>query len=220
MQIIFYGLKRSGNHAIIHWILRNIDPEIKEIEHTYIHAGNDVVYFNDVIPSAGVINKTIDNYKDYTYKIASVEEHYVDPWETPMARIWNMNEPIVKIFILRDPSNCYASRVLSFQMRDIKTYCNRYKNLLDCIKYNDGLIIYYNEWWKNKNYRNSIGEFIDIPNCNDILIKAREGGGSVFSTEDYNDRTKNINLNDYELSKLGECQKMLEKIKSSDGIFE
>ena len=201
MQIIFYGLERSGNHAIIHWILRNINPDIKVVMPTYVHASvtePKVIFFNDVITSQGAIVPYLEKVENYQHLLASVEETYIDPYKTCIP--WNKNEPVYKIFILRDPFNCYASRVKSSgRIETVQDFINKYTHLVNSLRYssvdsNPILHIYYNKWWQNKEYRDYISNQIEIPNINDIRIKAREGGGSHFNTENYNNRTDEVEI--------------------------
>jgi hypothetical protein len=66
-----------------------------------------------------------------------------------------------------------------------------YEDMLSSIT-EDSVVIYYNRWWMDKSYRDSIGERLGIPNINDILIRTKEGGGSGFTNEDYNNRMNDI----------------------------
>ena len=43
-----------------------------------------------------------------------------------------------------------------------------------------------------KAYRDLVGKKLGIPNINDTLIRTKEGGGSGFTNEDYNNRMNDI----------------------------
>ena len=205
VQIIFYGLKRSGNHAIIHWILRNLDKNIKEIMPSYIHGNKEagIVYFNDILKSRGAIEPSIESYSHFKHKFASVEEQYIDPWNTVMSKIWDPNLPIIKVFIIRDPLNCYSSRLKTFNLRNIDQFKNLFNSLIkerDSDKSN--ITVLYNHWWKFKDYRDKVSELIGIENKNDILITSKEGGKSAFDNKDYNFRKFMVDLKKEEIDGL------------------
>jgi hypothetical protein len=187
MHFIFYGLKRSGNHVIIHWLLRNVSKVIVEYMPSYIHRGNNIIFFNDVTNSAGAIQSEIDKKQMPSFVIASVEDKYEENLITNKIMIHPS-----KVFIIRDPMNCYASRVKSFDyLFPIEKFKQMYEDMLSSIT-EDSVVIYYNRWWMDKSYRDSIGERLGIPNINDILIRTKEGGGSGFTNEDYNNRMNDI----------------------------
>lgn len=187
MHYIFYGLKRSGNHVIIHWLLRNISKVIIEYMPSYIHIGKDVIYFNDVTNSAGAIQNEMQKSRNMNYIITSVEDVYEENLITNKI----MENPL-RVFILRDPTNCYASRVKTFDyLFPIEKFKQMYENMLSNIT-KDSIVIYYDRWWTDKSYRNQIAEKLGVPNKNDILIKTKEGGGSGFANEDYNNRMNEI----------------------------
>ncbi len=204
VQIIFYGLKRSGNHAIIHWILRNLDKDIIETMPSYIHENREktLVYFNDILKSSGAIAPIIEKYKNYKHIIASVEEEYIDPKNTIINKIWNQKEPITKIFIIRDPSNCYASRIKTFNLRNINNFSKLFTNIINNSKNFGNITIFYDKWWNNTEYRNNIAKQIHIPNKNDILIVSKEGGISAFKDKNYNNRKNSVNFTPEEKSIL------------------
>ncbi len=186
MHFIFYGLKRSGNHVIIHWVLRNISNVIVEYMPSYIHKGKDVIFFNDVTNSSGVIQHELFN-GNYKYIIASVEDVYEENLITNQIMIHPRN-----IFVIRNPSNCYASRVKSFDyLFPIEKFQEMYEKMLNSITENS-VVIHYDKWWHDKTYRNLVAEKLGIPNINDILIKTKEGGGSGFGDENYNNRVDQI----------------------------
>ena len=75
---IFIGLKRSGNHGIIHWFSRSFNND-KILENTknpdiFTNPEKTIVYFNDWIYPKGNINE----YKNSKIKIFSYEDTLVN----------------------------------------------------------------------------------------------------------------------------------------------
>lgn len=189
MHIIFYGLKRSGNHAIIHWILQNIGP-CKETMPSYIHKGTNVIFFNDVLASSSVIANEVDNC-DKEHILASVEDVYTENLITDKI----MKNPL-RIFILRNPLNCYASRLKTFYESNyieypVESFATLYNNFVSNIG-RDSFIIDYDIWNSDRSYRDEISQRLGLCNL-DICPKTKEGGTS-WGDEKYNDRYKYLPL--------------------------
>lgn len=203
MRIIFYGLKRSGNHAIIYWILRNLQGSEKlcEIVPSYIHLGTNSIFFNDVTSSEGAIliekDKWINQKKEHI--IISVED--ANEWK-PSRQFAELLGPeeFIPFYIIRNPLNCYASRFCTFGFSDIYVFVRMYKNFIEKTKNNN--VIYYDKWNSDKNYRDEVSKMFGVSNIDIHNIKTLEGGGSVFSDDNYNERYKDIPENI--LSKLNE----------------
>jgi hypothetical protein len=211
IQIIFYGLKRSGNHAIIHWIIHNLSKNkiIKETLQSSVFETDDgpngtLVFFNDITNTTLTIKPIINKYLKYKIKIASVEEHYVDPFNTLMARILDTNIPIIKIFIFRSPMNCFASRIKSFQLTDIQQFKNKFINLFNkyiLYKYNS-IYIKYDDWL-DKTVRTQFCTKYNIQNNEKYIhITTKEGGGSFFNNKNYTQRYKLVPLSQTQINIL------------------
>jgi len=153
---------------------------------SYIHRGNNIIFFNDVTNSSGAILNEV-NKQMPSFIVASVEDKY----EEKLITSHIMNNPR-KVFIIRDPANCYASRVKSFDyLFPIEKFKQMYEDMLSSIT-EDAVVIYYDTWWTDKAYRDLVGKKLGIPNINDTLIRTKEGGGSGFTNEDYNNRMNDI----------------------------
>jgi hypothetical protein len=182
-SLIFYGLMKSGNHAIIHWLAKALlynsetsglynsetsglyNMTLKEDYGTMIYVGglepgfsNYLVFFNDctrtVIQIMGLINK----YNDYENILASVEDCYKSKERLIV-------EPILRrprqVFIFRDLKNCFKSRKKMFpnSKKLLKTTIDVYLKLYnESQKDPECLVILYDKWKSSKEYRQEILE--------------------------------------------------------------
>ena len=205
-EIVFYGLRRSGNHAIIHWLLRNVNENVKETLPSYIHSaslGASIVFFNDIMVSSGAVDHIMGSYSDFNYRWVSVEDEYIDPKILPTKNIIKNPQ---KVFILRDPINCFCSRLKTFNMYDIDLFESKVLRFLDSIGSND-YIIYYNYWNKDRKYRDKVAKDLGFENKNDDRPPAKEGGGSRFKSDNYNERIHDTELNWDTMQKLYQLNK-------------
>lgn len=179
-EILIYGLRRTGNHAITNWILGQLNGK--------------VIYLNDVWPNDpykgleskdtfdnGVLDFSVVSFEDYNLQILKK----IRPKNS--IRIDNS----MKILILRDPFNLYASRLKSgmktpahfcgLNLRQLYLQYSREFAFKTKILGKDKIIISYNQWKISKSYRKSISKKLGLEfNDRGLNLVTGQGGGSSF----------------------------------------
>ena len=196
-EIRFVGLQRSGNHAVINWILQQCT--------------GDYLFFNDVDPLDPLNerrltegNLDIDKYECVLY---SFEDRLLNTITSakcyPLTDSYRLNvKKRYDILIMRDPYNLFASRsnhnvVLPKSSHYVSglsipnlwiTYAKEYLNETSLLN-NNKIVINYNRWCISKQYRKEIAEKLELTHTdagfNDI---PDFGDGSSFNKRDYNNK--------------------------------
>jgi hypothetical protein len=150
-----YTLCKSGNHAIIFWIIHNLggysmDDSIKEV--VYRSKDNNLCFVNNINHR---VKRTPDlnSLLNYNKLLISNEDAYPQTLE---------NNDII---ILRDFYNTLASRYKLFKpslgiptqkyIHDLPTFIKYWKYLAS-LALSSQQFIYYNTWLTNKNYRDNV----------------------------------------------------------------
>lgn len=188
-----YGLSRSGNHAIIFWMIHNLVDSVKDIGHEiFIDSQKKLCYINN----AGFYHKILkDNFpcENFQYVIKSYEDRHFQEETT--------------IIIVRDFLNLLCSRFAKYNNRknniclDNNYICDLH-HLIEVWKQHTRSpkrILLYNEWFLSKQYRDKIfKEKFHTSNLIDNTSYISDiGEGSSFSDEtgyDYLNRYKLVNL--------------------------
>lgn len=214
--IHFFGLRRSGNHAIINWIQKNIDSV--EDEALSIHY-NDIyvpLYTNPLRVLEPKDVKVAAPYNNITILLS-----YEDIPLTEVAKLPTIagqdeiieNAEKYRILVLRDPFNFFASRlqrVRTLESKGITTNIIQQQSLTEIVKLwkdyakeflgrttllGDKVAINYNRWVSEKEYRDAIlneafgrTENLDL-GINDV---SSHGGGSSFDQLNFDSRGKEM----------------------------
>lgn len=150
-----YTLCRSGNHAIIFWIINNFggyseEHSIREV--IYKSNDNSLCFVNNINHP---VYRTphINTLLSYNTLLISLEDYYPGKLEKD------------EIIILRDFYNTLASRYKAFRpllgihnedyIHDLTTFIKYWKNLA-YLAIASKEYVYYNTWLNNKNYRDNI----------------------------------------------------------------
>ena len=180
VDYIAYGAMRSGNHAIINWILRHFDS---------------FIFYNCCsVKDAGLVS--VENFnvfkfgsEPYKVRLASFEDELygVDVKHDITPRIGN-------IIVLRDFYNTYASR---FQKRrteksqywqertwyrydDVSIWKRFAREFMGETNFTNAIKVNYNRWFSSKDYRESLssnfGPFSDAG----LNVVMNIAGGSSF----------------------------------------
>lgn len=177
-MINFAGLRRSGNHAVIDWILEHCD--------SYTHY-NNVVLENNIFKADSVNGNG-------EFKLASFEDYplnYLPKGKT--------------ILLLRDPLNTFASRLQHLRnslsnielYKDWREFGNFYSRLnmiskgaFDLWKQyarafveNEYICINYNKWFASKSYRKEISKKLNLKHTDKGFFSKKGhqfSGGSSF----------------------------------------
>lgn len=242
--ILVHGMKRSGNHAIVNWIMSQYN----------------FAFFNNIIPITPILynQKTFPKPKSFSFwifkkaiskniklvypnraYIASLEDHelYVRPFK-------GLPKNFTNLLIIREPYNMFSSRIrrasyvdkpiyakqMNDNMRKIielwKSHAREFlgeTNLL-CNK----VCIFFDRWFIDQEYRKNICNNLNIQFTDKGFSKvSSKGGGSSFDNREYDgysgmmnvlNRQKNLKSHESELLntvfKDRELQNLASKIKN------
>lgn len=175
VNLTVYTMCRSGNHAIIFWLINNICPITDSIQGCcYWNSEHKLYFYNN----CNHLDYTF--IKDYQYQIKSYEDTMI-----------KNSDDSIKIVILRDFTNFIASRYKKYgkNLGLNDSYLQNYEEIRDLwinlcneiINDQNVVGIIYNKWLTSKEYRDSVGDKLGIPNINDnINIVSDIGEGSSF----------------------------------------
>lgn len=218
-KLLIYTMCRSGNHAIIFWILENLGGTNEMIKDCcYWNRSNSVYFYNNC-------NHISYNFMNqYNYMLKSYEDMSVHP-------VTIDNKPII---IIRDFLNLISSRYKKYgdklglnwsYLQDYTKIKNLWKEHAKLIQSNKAIGILYNKWVVDKDYRDKVGEELGIPNIMDKTdYVSTIGEGSSFNGVALETDKKNY-LNRFESISLPEKIKMDllqddELIQLNNGLFE
>jgi len=247
-EIRVIGLQRSGNHPIINWIgsqypkkkvylLNNIEPyknPFKSLHRTIIFHNLHLNKKNE-LKKPSKKDCLIYSYEDIPLEQISstLSEKNHDKWLGKSSKRYD-------VLILRDPFNLFASRLQreldnvgnkinistdkGFLIELWKQYAKEYLGLTNYLK-NKKIIINYNRWFLDKNYRKHIANALDIPFTDKGFNEVLEvGNGSSFDGLKYHLKTHKMNVlkrwkKFHNNKKYKSLFKDLELIKLSNKIF-
>jgi hypothetical protein len=204
-DIQFFGMKRSGNHAVLDWILAHYTG--------WIH------YNNAIFRENGIVETTqIQSHNSCNNSIVSFEDIVEDRFLA------------IKVLLLRDPFNMFASRFK--QVRDfIKNgqftcldllSCNAidlWKNYAKLYLEGDYIEVNFNFWFKDQKYRENLSLRLGFNQFNDCGFGSKKGwkysGGSSFKSPNVLNSWKNFSEDEEFLSFFDE-----EMVELSNQIFQ
>ena len=179
-RIYFYGIRRSGIHAISYWIVSNMN--YYEDSQAYVDKKiliNDIrVKKNQPKPDEGKVQLLIHESWDINKQ---------------SQLIYNPSQERCKnkiVIMLRDPFNWFASFCKKFE-RNIgirKSMWIKYAEnfFLDECEKKDVILVKYNKWFLDKRYRNKIAAKIGFVNKdNYINFVPKDASGSSFDKRKY-----------------------------------
>ena len=202
----FYGLRRSGNHAILEWLIQNIGgPENRNIiKHRRIIQCGRAVYINEANTYAS--HKDIE--LDVTFCQSAFENTIIAYEDVPTNYYLSNTSNSQKIVILRDIFNLFSSRYKykNKHPEEIARYMTSMRIDEKAIEVwkehanSDALIILFEKWIESKEYRDSICKRLGIPNHDITDTMTEFGEGSSFTgqkkptVEELKSRSKMVNL--------------------------
>lgn len=180
----FYGLCRSGNHAIVNWIINNLisDTSNKIFLSDYSFYCDGVFFQNNYNgPNSGIeLFKKGLRFKP-TIVLISYEEADIEEIESPVSLIKQQSK---KFTIVRSLKNLLASR-----LKNNMPYKSENINSLSTdpfflawekhVRYENN--IFYDKWLIDKAYRDMISLKLGIYNRDLTDDLTTNGGGSSFS---------------------------------------
>ena len=184
--IFFYGMRRSGNHAVLDWLLHNFseDRSLFKVKHRLMVSGNSC-YLN-------AVNEYIhrrDSWIDYSFAKFTYKNIIVTFEDTDLCYDYDYASSCKKIVIVRDIKNLVASRFQKLQALDQsgKSLFNLTEKgfwqkwvLHANANQDEATLIVFDKWVKSLEYRNKICEKLNLKNLDIIKRTSTYGGGSSF----------------------------------------
>jgi hypothetical protein len=185
--VIFNGLKRSGNHAVLNWI----------------KSSNKFKFLNNVLPFKSLLRAGLI-YSDATYPLPTYlgrKRLLISIEDMPVSRPLFHNTPPNTSFIVlvRDPVNLFASRIRKGSViahpaypltmddvmkRAIKLWKEHARLCLATIEPSTTTLgIFFDRWVVDGEYRRRIADWLKIaPDDTTLKMIAKTGGGSSFQS--------------------------------------
>jgi hypothetical protein len=205
---IFQGMKRSGNHAVINWMLGG--GRFFFINNVFWIDRAMAGHYRFPVSMARVIaRKRLRKFARTgfwaTTNLLSVEDFSIS------TRLFEVQGEVTNILLVRDPENLFASRIrMAFKtqkpafsrrmdvtmQRAISIWLEHADELLGTTEHLPNHIgVYFDKWVSDPGYRNLIAARLGI-SCqeDDISVRAKEGGGSSFSGYEIVDPSEADNL--------------------------
>lgn len=223
--VFFFGLKRSGNHAVLNWI--KSDGQFR--------------FFNNVLPlgklaKSGLVDavkpRFLPFYLGRRTLLISVED-------MPFDKMLFRNAPTHSrhVVLVRDPTNLFASRIRKGFLTSRPAYPKQMDGLMHrairiwkehaqlCLANlapsENTIGIFFDHWLLDPGYRSAIASWLKISPNEEVLEQAAlEGGGSSFQDIDAtNENTPQIRsqvLNRQQLLNQDEQDLLAEVLKDSE----
>ena len=201
-DIHLFGMKRSGHHAVLNWIMYHFSNQIHHYNNCYYKSDKLVIGSpNDFSQKGSGWVQRFLSFEDQPYVGNSFEDIVI-----------KIQKPKKNILVLRDPYNTYASRLykkrnphdpyhswnlnwenyidFSVWKKYAYEFLGMTQHLQNCVKIN------YNKWFIDSVYRQSLsdhfGKFTDRG-----LNEIKEfGGGSSFDGISFNHKAQDMNVLD------------------------
>ncbi len=202
-EIRVVGIKRSGNHAIINWILRQCP--------------GPSIHFNDVKPEHPFdpTKTTAKKIKtEYCTVVYSLEDRLLQTVSSKNVYPQRLNSIAVRerldLLILRDPYNSLASRYKRSKVSATKSiyaiglsipelwvsYAREYLGESSFLGRHK-IVVNYNRWCQSKSYRKELASTIGLDFTDDGYNEVPHyGQGSSFDKELLNHRANKMNTLD------------------------
>lgn len=225
-SILVHGMKRSGNHAIIQWML----------------AQGEFTFHNNIVPIAAILrgDRALPAPCDFAAWraervsleqsiCASLEDHPPD-----FRPFCELPADVIQILILRDPENFFASRIrkagkaihpaypreagpmLNRVVQGWKAHAREFLGLTDHLQ--NKIPIYFNAWFLEEAYRAQISARLGLDFSDTGYAQVSDvGGGSSFDRTAFNGENRRMKVLERK-SQLGddEAQFLAEVLKDEE----
>lgn len=203
--IVQHGVKRSGNHAISNWLLPKISCE----------------YINNFIPVGPILSgdqpypEPVSFQAWKTQFATNAQCFYISLEDLSLDAMpfSDTNLDVLNVLIIRHPDNIFASRIRKAFNTNMAAYPRRNDAIMQravglwkqhalCYLNRSTLLsgriaIYFDEWFRNQEYRAEICAKLQISTDNDTSENmTRHGGGSSFDNMSYADRPNEMSVLD------------------------
>lgn len=191
MHLSVYGLRRSGNHAIIGWLINNFSngSPLIQVKHPLIIT-RDTCFINDILEC---YRNDISSLRiDSTFARSNFENIIISYEDVSPRVTTEFSADMRKVTVIRDIKNVTASRLK--RMKEMKNSEGHQKRLRVDEKFVrlwaehaiaileervTGII--FENWSSSKIYRDEIAEKLGIKNIDITDTVMPYGGGSSFS---------------------------------------
>jgi hypothetical protein len=195
----FWGIARSGNHAVIHWAIKNFIDNTNKImleDHSYF--SDKLLYINcfikDYEPHKIVLRQGLKLKPNFLF--ISYENRYFDQ----ELRLSFLPQ---RFIIVRNLENLAASRIKKGWGMDRNLF-----NIWEHYIKSPWPKIHYDRWLVDKCYRDSVASQMGVINKDITDEPTKEGRGSSFVGLNYLDSKENL-LTRYQQIEIPESTKNL-----------
>ena len=233
-RIAFYGMRRSGNHAILNWLLCNLSQKknIIKIKHRLVSSGNSC-YLNAINEYVNTKPKILEI--DFKFAEVSFKNIVVSYEDVPINYQTKYTTNFPKIIVMRDINNLVASRLKKIKEDNEGKKMAKYlfnvnekffKSWIThaSISRNEAYIIKFEEWISSKKIRDKISSDLGLKNIDYYQSISNYGGGSSFSgtskrpeVSELNNRWKEVEI-DSDLKKIINSEEIL-KLRKLHGYI-
>jgi len=152
-MILVFGIRRSGNHLVSDWLIHQYaDPRFQAL-----NVQLDFFSF-------------LEDYKTpcglYNCALFGIEEHPISALDIAYSK---HTRKLIKVLLLRDPYNLFASRIKHYKLLDAPYFNSRFAsyNWVDYAMYfcdppPDVICLSYNHFINDPQYRQRIAEMIGV----------------------------------------------------------
>jgi hypothetical protein len=201
-EIRVIGLRRSGNHAIINWICKQSTGAIKHLNNVPVNY-NPYRFLYEHFPKEKLRQESLGNFarKDLliqSYEDKSLRDITNSRFEEKHDLYLGKSLKRYDLLILRDPFNCFASRLKMFEKKQVSlnasmnflvseeavglwiSYAKEFLGETNYLK-NNKICVNYNSWCDDIEYRKKLANKLDIIFSDLEFSRVRGyGGGSSF----------------------------------------
>lgn len=199
-EVRIIGLKRSGNHAIINWIWKQQGQDVTHLNNIPVKI-NPYRFLYEHYPTQRLKQELLGNFTEKELLICSYEDcqlkNIVDEsFERKHDFYLGKSAKRYDVLILRDPFNCFASRLQMYINKNevdkkntlitsesIKIWLDYAKEFLGETNYlkNNKICINYNLWCSDIEYRQQLAKQLDLEFSDAEFDRVKgQGGGSSF----------------------------------------
>lgn len=213
MRIV--GLKRSGNHAITNWIIKQKTGKVFYIndvgvnENPYREKYESLLRLQEYRGRQRWEPEVQGNFRLKDCLIYSYEDYSLDRVTNPVFErkhdlYFGKSGERYDLLILRDPFNCLASRIKSnmLSVKDKKKtfidlwldYAKEYLGETQYLKHNK-IVINYNSWVDDLDYRRQIASQLKLEFSDAGFDEVKhQGGGSSFDGMQFTGQANKMNV--------------------------
>lgn len=216
-EIRVVGMRRTGNHAIINWIEKQQPGKVRHLNNVtagtnpYRNKANNLLRYHpehhkmaEVYWRQAKGNLVERDCLIYSYEDWSLEKITQPRFERNRTLYLGECAHRYDVLILRDPFNLFASRLkkgyVATKMKKVsmaqlwlgyaKEWIGEDQRLLG-----DRILINYNRWFSDTDYRRSLASQLDIPFSDDGLNEVRDiGTGSSFDGTQLNGQARKMDV--------------------------